>query len=126
MCIFIAIVRININAIKFEDITVTFQPNKPNNPVIIITENTQLLIGTKTQINFLNTNHKVAMINKKTPSPNTIISLFINVFLNGNIINILNIKSSISLTIAFIVSTFFSASFNFIGLKKFVFQEQLN
>ena len=88
MCIFIAIVRININAIKFEDITVTFQPNKPNNPVIIITENTQLLIGTKTQINFLNTNHKVAMINKKTPSPNTIISLFINDIMSSAIIGI--------------------------------------
>ena len=88
MCIFIAIVRININAIKFEDITVTFQPNKPNNPVIIITENTQLLIGTKTQINFLKTNHKVAIINKKTPSPNTIISLFINDIMSSAIIGI--------------------------------------
>ena len=57
------------------------------------------------------------------------ISLFLNVFLNSNIINILNIlniKSSISLTISFIASTFFSAYFNFIGLKKFVFQEHLN
>ncbi len=54
------------------------------------------------------------------------ISLFLNVFLNSTIIKILNIKSPISLSIAFIVSTFFSATFNFISLKKFVFRERSN
>ena len=33
-----AIVKININAIKFEDMTVTFHPIKPSRPVIINTE----------------------------------------------------------------------------------------
>ena len=57
--------KININAIKFDEITVTFHPNKPNIPIMIITEKKQLLIGTIIQINFLKTNHKVAIINKK-------------------------------------------------------------
>ena len=35
---FIAIVKISIKAIKFDDITVTFQPNKPRRPIIIITD----------------------------------------------------------------------------------------
>ena len=35
---FIAIVKINIRAMKLDEITVTFHPNKPNKPIIIITE----------------------------------------------------------------------------------------
>ena len=68
--------------------TVTFHPNRPNNPVIIITEKKQLLIGTIIQINFLKTNHKVPIINNKTPIPNTIISLFMNVIISSAIIGI--------------------------------------
>ena len=66
---FIAIVKINISAIKFDDITVTFHPKRPNMPSIIITEKKQLLIGIIIQINFLKINHKVAIINIKTPNP---------------------------------------------------------
>ena len=72
-----AIVKISIRAIKFEDITVTFHPTKPKSPIIIITEKKQLLIGTKIQINFLKTNQSVAIIKINTPSPNTMISLFL-------------------------------------------------
>ena len=68
--------------------TVTFHPNKPSKPVIIITEKKQLLIGTKIQINFLKTNHRVATINKKTPNPKTIISLLIKVIMSSAIIGI--------------------------------------
>ena len=64
--IFIAIVKINISAIKFDEITVTFHPSKPRRPIIITTEKKQLLIGTIIQISFLNTNQSVAIINKKT------------------------------------------------------------
>ena len=42
---FIAIVSINIIAIKFDDITVTFQFIRPKNPTIIITAKKQLEIG---------------------------------------------------------------------------------
>ena len=35
---FIAIVKISIKAIKFDDITVTFHPTKPKKPIIIKTE----------------------------------------------------------------------------------------
>ena len=69
MWIFIAIVKINIKAIKFDEITVTFQFSKPNIPVIMVTEKKQLLIGTIIQINFLKTNHKVKTIKIKTPNP---------------------------------------------------------
>ena len=88
ICIFIAIVKISISAMKFEDITVTFQPNKPKIPIIMITEKKQLLIGTTIHINFLKTNHKVAIINKKTPIPKTTISLLIKVIISSAIIGI--------------------------------------
>ena len=82
-----ALSQICIKAIKFEDITVTFHPRIPSNPIIITTENKQLLIGTIIQINFLNTNHKVAIINKRTPKPKTTISLFMKVIISSAIIN---------------------------------------
>ena len=58
-----------MSAIKFDEITVTFHPNKPSNPVIISTEKKQLLMGTKIQINFLKTYHRVAIIKIRTPNP---------------------------------------------------------
>ena len=73
---------------KFDEITVTFQPNKPSKPIIIITEKKQLLIGTIIQINFLKTNQRVAMINNNTQTPNTTISFFINVIISSAIIGI--------------------------------------
>ena len=85
---FIAIVNMSINAIKFEEITVTFQPRIPSKPIMITTENKQLLIGTIIQINFLNTNHKVAIINKRTPKPKTTISLLMKVIMSSAIIGI--------------------------------------
>ena len=83
-----AIVNMSINAMKFEEITVTFQPRIPSKPIIITTENKQLLIGTMIQINFLKTNHKVAIMNKRTAKPKTIISLLINVIMSSAIIGI--------------------------------------
>ena len=56
---FMAIVRINIKAIKFDEITVTFHPNKPNIPIMITTEKKQLLIGT---INSTNKNDIIKLI----------------------------------------------------------------
>ena len=88
MWIFIAIVRINIKAMKFDEITVTFHPNNPNNPIIIITEKKQLLIGTIIQINLRNTNQRVAIINSRTPIPKTMISLLMNVIISSAIIGI--------------------------------------
>ena len=55
---------------------------------MIITEKKQLLIGTTIQINFLNTNHNVIMMNKRTPIPKTIMSLFMNVIMSSAIIGI--------------------------------------
>ena len=83
-----AIVSMSINAIKFDEITVTFQPRIPSNPIIITTENRQLLIGTTIQINYLKTNHKVAIINNKTPKPKTTISLLMKVIISSAIIGI--------------------------------------
>ena len=60
-----AIVKININAIKFEDMTVTFHPIKPSRPVIINTEKKQLLKGTMIQINFLNKTYEVVYLGNK-------------------------------------------------------------
>ena len=40
---FIAIVKINIKAMKLDEITVTFQPSNPSRPVIITTAKKQLL-----------------------------------------------------------------------------------
>ena len=75
---FIAIVSINIIAIKLDDITVTFQFIRPKNPTIIITEKKQLEIVIVIQRIFLKTNHRVITINAKTPIPNTIIYFLIN------------------------------------------------
>ena len=69
--------NININAIKFDDITVTFQPIRPNKPIIIITEDAQPNKGIITHFIFLKISHNVSIIKIKTPNPKTKISLFI-------------------------------------------------
>ena len=56
------IFKISIKAIKFEDITVTFQPTNPKKPTIINTEKKQLKSGINTHKKFLNTNQSVAII----------------------------------------------------------------
>ena len=83
-----AMVNMSIKAIKFEEITVTFHPRIPSKPIIITTENKQLLIGTIIQINFLKTNHRVAIINKRTPKPKTTISLLMKVIISSAIMGI--------------------------------------
>ena len=88
MCMFIAMVKINIKAIKLEEITVTFHPTKPKKPIIIKTEKKQLNKGTNTQIILLNTNQRVAIMNKKTPAPKTIMSFLINVIISSAIMGI--------------------------------------
>ena len=73
--IFIAIFSISIKAIKFEEITVTFQPSKPKTPTIVATEKAQPSSGITTNLIFLKISHRVIMINKNTPTPKTTISL---------------------------------------------------
>ena len=85
---FIAIVRISIRAMKFEDITVTFQPTNPSKPTIIRTEKKQLKSGINTHNKLLNTNHSVQIMKRNTPAPNTIISFFIYVIISSAIIGI--------------------------------------
>ena len=51
---FIAIVSMSIKAIKLDDITVTFQPRIPNNPIIIIKDNKQEETGLPGLIDKLN------------------------------------------------------------------------
>ena len=63
--IFIAIFKININAIKFDEITVTFQPIKPKRPIMMITDIEQPKRGKITHLIFLKINHSVKIIKKK-------------------------------------------------------------
>ena len=85
---FIAMVSISIKAIKFDDITVTFQPTKPKKLIIIKTEKKQLNKGINTQIRFRKTNQRVKTIKRNTPRPNTIISFLIKVIISSAIIGI--------------------------------------
>ena len=62
---------------KFDEITVTFHPINPNNPIIIITEVAQPNNGITTHFKFLKINHRVKTIKKNTPIPNTTMSLLI-------------------------------------------------
>ena len=85
---FIAMVNISMRAIKFEDITVTFQLKSPSKPIIIETEKKQLKSGKNTQRKLLKINQRVKTIKANTPAPNTIISFFINVIISSAIIGI--------------------------------------
>ena len=85
---FMAILRINIRAIKLDDITVTFQPNNPNNPVIITTEVAQPRSGITTHLILLNISQRVAIMNKKTPIPNTIMSFLMYDIMSSAIMGI--------------------------------------
>ena len=77
-----------MSAIKFEDITVTFQPINPSIPVIMITENIQLDSGIITQTIFLKINHKVIIIKTSTPTPKIIMSFFMYDIISSAIIGI--------------------------------------
>ena len=68
--------NINIKAIKFEEITVTFHPINPNKPIIIITEVAQPNNGIITHLKFLKINQRVKTIKIKTPIPKTTIYHF--------------------------------------------------
>ena len=85
---FIAMVSISIRAIKFDDITVTFQPTNPKKPTIIVTEKKQLKRGTNTQSKLLKTNQSVKIIKRKTPTPKTTMSFFMKVIMSSAIIGI--------------------------------------
>ena len=78
--------KISIKAIKFEDITVTFHPIKPNKPIIIITEVAQPINGINTHFMFLKMNQSVKTIKMNTPIPKTMISLFIKLIISSAII----------------------------------------
>ena len=71
-----------MSAIKFEEITVTFQPIKPRSPIIITTDVTQPNNGIITHFMFLKINHSVKIINMKTPAPKTNISFLISLLNN--------------------------------------------
>ena len=83
-----AIFNINIRAIKFEEITVTFQPSNPNKPIIIITDVAQPINGIATHFKFLKISQRVKIIKIKTPIPKTTISLFIKLIISSAIIGI--------------------------------------
>ena len=51
----------SINAIKFEEITVTFHPIKPRSPIIKITEVTHPNNGIITHLKFLKINQKLLL-----------------------------------------------------------------
>ena len=61
-----AILSISINAIKFEEITVTFQPIKPKRPIMNITDVAQPSNGIITHFIFLKINQSVKIIKIKT------------------------------------------------------------
>ncbi len=82
------IVNISINAIKFDDITVTFQPTKLKKPIIDVIDTKHVSRGKITHLIFLKTNHKVKIINIKTPIPKTKISFLINEIISSAIIGI--------------------------------------
>ncbi len=48
-------------------------------------------------------------------------ALFLNISLNNQILSSIKVNNFLTIFFAFIISTFFSALFNFLGLKKFVF-----
>ena len=54
---------------KFDEITVTSQPNNPKNPLVVITENAQVKMGKKIQRNCLNIIHNVRIKKMKTALP---------------------------------------------------------
>ena len=83
---FIAMLRISIKAIKFEEITVTFQPINPNKPIIIITDVAQPNNGIITHLIFLKIIQSVRTMKINTPKPNTIISFFIKPIISSAII----------------------------------------
>ena len=83
---FIAIVKISIRAMKFEDITVTFHPTNPSKPTIMQTEKKQLNSGINTHVKLLKTNQSVQTIKRNTPAPNTIMSFLINDIMSSAII----------------------------------------
>ena len=85
---FIAMFNISINAIKFDEITVTFQPINPNRPIMIITEVAHPNNGIITHFKFLKINQRVSTMKIKTPIPKTIISLLIKLIISLAIIGI--------------------------------------
>ena len=69
--------KINIKAIKLDEITVTFHPINPKRPIMRITDVEQPNNGIITHLIFLKINQRVKTINIKTPIPKTTISLLI-------------------------------------------------
>ena len=78
----------SIKAMKFEEITVTFQPINPKIPSINITEVEHPSKGITTHFIFLKIIQRVINMKIKTPIPNTMISFFINVIISSDIIGI--------------------------------------
>ena len=113
---------------KFDEITVTFQPSKPSKPIIIITEKKQLLIGTIIQISFLKTNQSVAIINNRTPKPKTTISFLMYDIMSSAIIGmppkwilLFLLKSLIISLISKIFSWFFFFSLSLYFSNSYLF-----
>ena len=77
---------ISIKAIKFDEMTVTFQPIRPKRPIMIITDVKQPNNGITTHLTFLKINHSVTIMKINTPIPKTIISLFMKLIMSSAII----------------------------------------
>ena len=67
----------SIKAIKFDEMTVTFQPINPKRPTIIITDVAHPNKGIITHLKFLKINQSVNIIKMNTPIPKTTMSLLI-------------------------------------------------
>ena len=57
--------------IKFELITVTSQPKRPKNPLVVITEKAQVINGSIIQRNCLKMTQRVSIKNTNTALPKT-------------------------------------------------------
>ena len=77
--IVIAIVIISCMEMKFEEITVTSQPKRPRNPLVVITEKLHVITGSKIQRNCLNITQSVRIKKTKTALPKTCRSLLMKV-----------------------------------------------
>jgi hypothetical protein len=78
--------RISINIIKFDEITVTFQPNIDTQPIIAISEAKQLEMHVSIHNGFLKTIYRTIKIKISAPMPKIMISFRTNVIVSSAII----------------------------------------
>ena len=81
-------VRMSIREMKLDDITVTGQPMRPSNPIMITTANTQLHRGSRTKRACLKMIDNMITRKANTPAPNTTRSFLMNVIMSSAIMGI--------------------------------------